>query len=231
MVIRQLNVLSGALALLFFSFGAQCASLMTTEVERQVHEFVSQQLQDAYHQHYVDHQIEFGFPSRVQSEECPKGSVSVSFPPNMRSVNSAVMVCAVTEKRSRFKYRVKPMLSVLVPEVNIQSGIELSPVQVGSKVVETRVPNDFLLDLKEGQYRAKRRLNVGSPIRLSQLETRPTVVSGQVIEFVVTRGSVSVRTRVEVLEDGMIGEFVWVRNVVTDTTFLARVTLEGSLDV
>jgi len=83
----------------------------------------------------------------------------------------------------------------------------------------------------EARLEMAENVTAGSPLLTRQLRPRTIVRRGQVAEAVVRDGAMAVSLKVEVLEDGSIGQQVRVRNLQTKREFRGKVENEGTISV
>jgi flagella basal body P-ring formation protein FlgA len=72
-------------------------------------------------------------------------------------------------------------------------------------------------------------LSAGAPLYVSSVKLRRLVRRGQVAEAVVQDGVMSVSLKVEVLEDGVLGQFIRVRNPQSKREFRGKVENEQTV--
>jgi flagella basal body P-ring formation protein FlgA len=84
------------------------------------------------------------------------------------------------------------------------------------------VPDGFLYEIAET-------LPAGAPLYVNSVKLRRLVRRGQVAEAVVQDGAMSVSLKVEVLEDGVLGQFIRVRNLQSRREFRGKVENEQTI--
>jgi flagella basal body P-ring formation protein FlgA len=84
------------------------------------------------------------------------------------------------------------------------------------------VPDESLYEIAEA-------LPAGAPLYTSSVKLRRLVRRGQVAEAVVQDGAMSVSLKVEVLEDGVLGQFIRVRNPQSKREFRGKVENEQTI--
>lgn len=84
------------------------------------------------------------------------------------------------------------------------------------------VPDESLYEIAEV-------LPAGAPLYVSSVKLRRLVRRGQVAEAVVQDGAMSVSLKVEVLEDGVLGQFIRVRNLQSKREFRGKVENEQTV--
>ena len=84
------------------------------------------------------------------------------------------------------------------------------------------LPDDSIYEIAEA-------LPAGTPLCASSVKLRRLVRRGQVAEAVVQDGAMSVSLKVEVLEDGVLGQFVRVRNLQSRREFRGKVENEQTV--
>ncbi|MBL8515544.1 MAG: flagellar basal body P-ring formation protein FlgA [Betaproteobacteria bacterium] len=84
---------------------------------------------------------------------------------------------------------------------------------------------------ESGRLRWRRAIEAGRPITTAHLETLPDVRRGSAVDVVAETGQLRLEMSVRVLQDGRIGDRVWVRRENGSTQMLARVTGPGKIEV
>jgi flagella basal body P-ring formation protein FlgA len=84
------------------------------------------------------------------------------------------------------------------------------------------LPDEFLYEIAET-------LPAGAPLYSNSVKLRRLVRRGQVAEAVVQDGAMSVSIKVEVLEDGVLGQFIRVRNLQSRREFRGKVENEQTI--
>lgn len=84
------------------------------------------------------------------------------------------------------------------------------------------LPDEFLYEIAET-------LPAGAPLYANSVKLRRLVRRGQVAEAVVQDGAMSVSLKVEVLEDGVLGQFIRVRNLQSRREFRGKVENEQTI--
>ena len=72
-------------------------------------------------------------------------------------------------------------------------------------------------------------LPAGVPLTARSFRVRPLIFRGQTLEAIVTDGALQISTKVEVLEDGLPGQFVRVRNPQSRREFRGKVQNENTI--
>jgi flagella basal body P-ring formation protein FlgA len=86
-----------------------------------------------------------------------------------------------------------------------------------------------VLDPEDTRRELARNAPAGSPIYARMLRLRPVVHRGQIVEAFVEDGALQIGAKVEVLEDGVPGQFVRVRNVQSRREFKGKVKDEETV--
>jgi len=81
----------------------------------------------------------------------------------------------------------------------------------------------------ESLYQMAEYVPTGAPLYASSIKLRTLVRRGQLAEAVVQDGALSVSLKVEVLEDGVLGQYVLVRNPVSKREFRGKVQDEQTI--
>jgi flagella basal body P-ring formation protein FlgA len=103
---------------------------------------------------------------------------------------------------------------VLVTHSNLQRGLPLKEAPLVHERCDTLALRDPLCDMpaNAAAYELAESLPAGSPLLAHSLRLRPVVARGQIADAVVTDGVMVISLKVEVLEEGVPGQMIRVRN-------------------
>lgn len=103
---------------------------------------------------------------------------------------------------------------VLVAHSNLQRGLPLKDAPLAHERCDMLALRDPLCDLppNAGAYELGESVPAGSPLLARAIRLRPVVARGQIADGVVREGVMVISLKVEVLEEGVPGQMVRVRN-------------------
>ncbi|MGA2657337.1 MAG: flagellar basal body P-ring formation chaperone FlgA [Verrucomicrobiota bacterium] len=103
---------------------------------------------------------------------------------------------------------------VLVAHSNLQRGLPLKDAPLAHERCDMLALRDPLCDLppNAGAYELGESVPAGSPLLARAIRLRPVVARGQIADAVVRDGVMVISLKVEVLEEGVPGQMVRVRN-------------------
>ena len=103
---------------------------------------------------------------------------------------------------------------VLVTHSNLQRGLPLKDAPLVHERCDILALRDPLCDLPTdaAAYQLAESVPAGSPLLARALRLRPVVARGQIADAVVRDGSMVISLKVEVLEEGVPGQMIRVRN-------------------
>jgi flagella basal body P-ring formation protein FlgA len=103
---------------------------------------------------------------------------------------------------------------VLVTHSNLQRGLPLKEAPLAHERCDMLALRDPLCDLpaNAAAYELAESVSAGSPLLARALRLRPVVARGQIADAVVRDGVMVISLKVEVLEEGVPGQMIRVRN-------------------
>lgn len=123
------------------------------------------------------------------------------------------------------------MREVLVARSALKRGMKLREADLGTERRDVLTLRDPLTEvatqddtLELGEY-----VPAGQPLAARAVRVRPVVLRGSLAEALVQDGALSVSIKVEVLEDGIPGQIVRVRNLQTKREFHGKVRNEQTI--
>ena len=113
--------------------------------------------------------------------------------------------------------RVQLWRDVLVTHGNLRRGDPLNSTEVASESRDVLTLRNPVFDLPEdpGAYEIAESLQDGMPLTPRSFRLRPVVFRGQTADAVVKQGAMVISLKVEVMENGVPGQLVRVRNLVS----------------
>jgi flagella basal body P-ring formation protein FlgA len=136
-------------------------------------------------------------------------------------------------------FEVKTFAPALVALRNLKAGEELNARNVAARESECPdrplLPVQSVLSVESSEpaqaMRLRRPLAVGDPLTTSHVEAMPLVKHGSAATLITSLGSINVESRVEVLEDGALGQKVRVKLSNASGAIQALVTGPGCVEV
>ena len=129
--------------------------------------------------------------------------------------------------------RVRLLREVLLSHANLQRGESLSSADLSHERRDVLTMRQPLTDLPSdpGAYELTEPVPVGAPLTAHAVRLKPVVVRGQLADAKVHDGAMVISLKVEVLEEGVPGQIVRVRNPQSRRELRGRVQDERTITI
>lgn len=129
------------------------------------------------------------------------------------------------------RFAVQAYRRVLALRNAAEAGVLVEPDMTMWREVDVARQPTALTALAPGRQRLRRSIEAGTVLTPASLAAAPAVARGEWLDLSLAAGAVSLQTRVEALQDGLVGQRVRVRSAQSVEPFEARVTGIGRVEI
>ena len=122
---------------------------------------------------------------------------------------------------------------ILVAKEFIRRGAALDRSMFEEQSIDTlRVKQDILpRDVEIDHYESAHAISVGRPLLWTSVIEKPHIRKGQVVELVAKEGMMRITTKGQALQNGLVGEFISIRNLKSRKDIQAQILDENTVQV